>query len=56
MDISVISSAVKKQQMGGDPLLSNPADRERRQIPYPRIWVYIFCGLGITESKIPSSV
>jgi hypothetical protein len=52
MDLAIISSGVKTQQMGGDPLVSNFADRYQRQIPYPRIWVYLFSWLRITNSRV----
>ena len=53
MDITVISIGVQTQKMGGNPLVSNPGDRYGRQVPYPRIWVYLFSWLRITESRIP---
>jgi hypothetical protein len=53
MDISVISTGVQTQKMGGNPLVNNPGDRFRRQVPYPRIWVYLFSWLRITASRIP---
>jgi len=50
MDLCAITSGVKVQQQGGDPLLDNPEDPWHRPLPYPRIWVHLFSWLGIRES------
>jgi hypothetical protein len=52
MDLRVITSGVKTQQQGGDPLSSNPTDHWHRPMNYPRIWLHLFSWLGINDSNV----
>jgi hypothetical protein len=52
MDLQTITSGVKTQQMGGDPILSNPADRSHRVLPYPKIWLHLFSWMGINDANV----
>jgi hypothetical protein len=52
MDLQAITSGVKTYQMGGDPIISNPADRSPRVLPYPKIWLHLFLWLGINDSNV----
>jgi hypothetical protein len=52
MDLQAITSGVKTQQMGGDPILSNPADRSPRVLPYPKIWLHLFSWMGINDANV----
>jgi hypothetical protein len=52
MDLQAITSGVKTLQIGGDPILSNPADRSPRVLPYPKIWLHLFSWMGINDSNV----
>lgn len=52
MDLQAITSAVRTLEMGGNPILSNPADRSQRALPYPRIWLHLFSWAGINDSNV----
>jgi len=52
MDLQTITSGVKTQQMGGDPILSNPADRSLRVLPYPKIWLRLFSWMGVNDANV----
>jgi len=52
MDLQTITGGVKTQQMGGDPIVSNTADRSQRALPYPRIWLHLFSWMGINDSNV----
>lgn len=49
MDLRTVPEAVQVAQHGGDPLQANPLDRYERPFNYPRIWLYLFGFLHITE-------
>lgn len=52
MDLGSITSAVKVQQRGGDPLIANSIDVYQRPMNYPRIWLHLFSWLGIKDSNV----
>lgn len=45
-DMRVITTGCETYRMGGDPLVSNPADPWHRPMNYPRIWLAL-CHLGL---------
>jgi hypothetical protein len=51
-DLRSITSGVKTQQEGGDPLVKNPYDPWNRTLNYPRVWVYLFQWLGINDNNV----
>ena len=52
MDLRVITSGVKTQRRGGDPLITNALDVYQRPTNYPRIWLHLFSWLGIKDSNV----
>jgi hypothetical protein len=51
LDLRSIPTAVRVMQRGGDPLTNNPLDTLHRPFNYPRIWLYAFEFLHITEQN-----
>jgi hypothetical protein len=52
LDLRSIPAGVRTFQQGGDPLRDNPADPLHRPMNYPRVWMYAFAWLGITERNV----
>jgi hypothetical protein len=52
LDLRSIPAGVRTFQAGGDPLRDNPADPLRRPMNYPRVWVYVFAWLGVTDRNV----
>jgi hypothetical protein len=52
MDLWSISGGVRTLQQGGDPLVVNKLDPYHRPMNYPRIWLYLFSGLGIQDANV----
>jgi len=52
LDLHVITSGLTTLQRGGDPLVANPADPLGRTLNYPRIWLFLFSVLGVTDKNV----
>jgi hypothetical protein len=52
-DLRSITSGVRTLQQGGDPLIENKLDPQHRPMNYPRVWLYLFSGLGIRDANVP---
>jgi hypothetical protein len=52
MDIRSITSGVRTVREGGDPLIANAHDPYHRPLNYPRIWLFLFPALGITDANV----
>jgi hypothetical protein len=51
-DLRSITNGVKTLQQGGNPLIENKSDPQQRPMNYPRIWLYLFSGLGIRDANV----
>lgn len=52
LDLGSVPAALRTMQHGGDPLVDNPVDTLHRPFNYPRIWLYAFSLLRITEHNV----
>lgn len=51
-DLRVITGGLKTQQLGGNPITDNVGEQLHRPMNYPRIWLYLFSWMGITDSNV----
>jgi hypothetical protein len=53
MDLRGFPSGREVARQGGDPLIANPLDPEKRPLNYPHLLAHLLWGLGISDKNIP---
>ncbi len=52
LDLRGLTTGLKVEQQGGDPLVANPLDPSKRPLNYPRIWLRLFKFAGLNDQNI----
>jgi hypothetical protein len=53
MDLRGFPSGLEVARHGGDPLLANPLDPEKRRLNYPHLLAHLLWSFGISDKNIP---
>ena len=53
LDLQGFPTGLQVYRQGGDPLIANPLDPRKRPLNYPRLMMFLFAALGITQKNLP---